>query len=86
MTTLPIPRPRGELERDAAATRVTPPSERARDENERIRIDEIDGAEIDAQRPDLRGQRAHELFRAQCSMIAQQTRDIDRGTTVVGFE
>ena len=86
MTALPIARPRRKFERHAPATRISPPSERARDLNEGIGIDEIDRAEIHAQRPNLCGQRAYKLFRAQRSMVAQQSRDIDRGTTVVGFE
>jgi len=79
-------RARRKFNRDAAAGGIAPAIERARQPDERARIDEFDGAEVESYRAHRRGEKGDQGPSAQRCGIAEQTHHVNRGAVAMRLE
>src|SRR5579885_2041130 len=73
------------FDRHTAAPRVAPLVQRARDADEARRVDQIDGAKVEADNADLLGERGDEAIGVVSGIVGQQSRDINRRGELMRF-
>jgi hypothetical protein len=80
------PGPHWKLKYHASTAGIAPAAECARDAHERVWIDQVDSANVETQRENLRRQPTDQFFRADRGVVPQPSRDVDRRAVAMGFE